>query len=290
MVRQVQGSSERLTEVFSTSQMDFFKNSWTAKSQRRSFWVHREHAVLWAICGGCTSQCNEDDRQSMSAKNHVKATRMTPLLFVSQYLWDMGWTEFNVVHSHYEKQFFSPKYFCWFGPICCSGFRCSCKQRDEESFLAKRAWAHLQSRKKLKVSGTFRNIGTCLCIPPEFMGKLTFLRWSLDYSNPAVWGLDHHFINAIAFLKNGMTNKLAVRRPSTSVHYFALMPLSLGQKHHLLRSLSLWNVKLDTVRILLWAHPRPAPWAASQTPPACLQTASAGMPSPVLCSWQIWPC
>ena len=112
-VQTLQGSSEIWAEVFSTAQMDFFlKNSWTAKSQRRSLWVHREHAILWVICGGCISQCNEDDRQGMSTKNHVKAARITPLLFISQYLSDMGWTGFNVIHFHREKQFFSQKDFC----------------------------------------------------------------------------------------------------------------------------------------------------------------------------------
>lgn len=45
--------------------------------------------------------------------------------------------------------------------------------------------------------------------------------------NLTVWGLGHHFVSDSAFLRNDLTSKLPVRRPSTTVHYFALMPLSL---------------------------------------------------------------
>lgn len=74
---------------------------------------------------------------------------------------------------------FAPSRYQWLGLICHFGFRCSCKERHEESFLAKRAWAHLYSWDKLKASGTFRNRRTCLSILLSSWGSWHFK----DYSN-----------------------------------------------------------------------------------------------------------
>lgn len=89
------------------------------------------------------------------------------------------------------------------------------------------------------------------------------------------------------FLRNGLTSKLSVKRHSTSVYYFAWMPLSLWDKITTFSGLSApeerkWSQCLPCSE----SHPCPEPWTASQMPPTCLQTASAGRPSPVLSSWQ----
>lgn len=124
---------------------------------------------------------------------------------------------------------FAPNRYQWLGLIRLFGFRCSCKDRHEESFLAERVGAHLHPRNKLKVSGTFRNRVTCLSIPPWVHGEADILKM-VPWLQQPVWGLDHHFINAIAFLRSGLTSKLTVRRQSTSVYHFAFMPLSLMDK------------------------------------------------------------
>lgn len=90
----------------------FFTNAQRVNCQRRSLWVHREHAVIWVICEGYISRCNEDARQGMSAKNHIKAAGMTPSLFISQSL-RYGMTRVKCSTFALGKTlFFTKKDFC----------------------------------------------------------------------------------------------------------------------------------------------------------------------------------
>lgn len=106
----------------------------------------------------------------------------------------------------------------------------------------------------------------------------------------SVWGLDHDIINTIAFLRNGLTIKLTIRRPSTSVHYLALMSLSFWDKITILSALLTPEEKEDIVPILLCVPP--TPWTL-----VCL-TDTSSLPSDRLCGHAkscsiqlaIWPC
>lgn len=109
----------------------FFTNAQTANCQRRSLWVHREHAVIWVICEGYISRCNEDARQGMSAKNHIKAAGMTPSLFISQSL-RYGMTRVKCSTFALGKTlFFTKKRFL---------YSCNAQNFATRQFLSRNRW------------------------------------------------------------------------------------------------------------------------------------------------------
>lgn len=129
---------------------------------------------------------------------------------------------------------FAPSRYQWLGLICHSGFRCSCKERHEESFLAKRAWTHLYSWDKLKVSRTFRNRRTCLSIHLSPWGSWHFIDGPLTTATCRRTGPPFYKCNCIS--QEWPDKQTHCQETIYTCSLFCInATCTLGQNHHLLR-------------------------------------------------------